>query len=268
MKEPNSPEYMKQQQQNPTTRSTDLQSLEALSTTASALSTAAATSSTSMLQTTPEFITPSKTSKTSSTMPYQDITFSDQYALGVNEGISLNFITSSPTKRVTQLEAYTPERGRSLQNNSNNNNNDNDNNKSSNNALNDNNGDNGNNNSIMRTPARSITGQFQNKLALSNNPSLPPPLPTMTSTQPQQQGTVNSYGLPGSSPAFWRFIQLSSTPARANNLSPTKFSSPTISSAKKRKAEENKDSGDKSDGALGDLKDVDLTRGFKKFDDK
>lgn len=66
-----------------------------------------------------------------------------------------------------------------------------------------------------------------------------------------QQRELPSSFMPGSSPApFWKLMQLS-TPVRGNDYSPSKFSSPPVTSQ-----------GERHDGdeTLGDLKDVDLAK--------
>lgn len=105
-------------------------------------------------------------------------------------------------------------------------------------------------------------------------------LQLMAPTSAQQQELPSSF-MPASSPApFWKFMQLSSTPVRANDFSPTKFASPAVSSSltpdfasssrgpKSRgiggagvsKLGEGSYAKRSEDGALGDLQNVDLTR--------
>ncbi|ANB12972.1 forkhead family transcription factor FKH2 [Sugiyamaella lignohabitans] len=73
----------------------------------------------------------------------------------------------------------------------------------------------------------------------------------------QQQQLPSSF-MPGSSPApFWKMTQFSSTPIRSSEFSPSKFSSPPVSSQIERR-------NDGSDDTIGDLQDVDLTRYGKK----
>lgn len=96
-------------------------------------------------------------------------------------------------------------------------------------------------------------------------------LQLMAPTSAQQQQLPSSF-MPASSPApFWRFM--SSTPIRTNDFSPTKFSSPPVSSLRDRgpgvssslgiSSMSNGGSslaGKRAEEGLGDLQNVDLTR--------
>jgi hypothetical protein len=146
----------------------------------------------------------------------------------------------------TQIVAYTPDRGmtkpsRSLPNRSS--------------SAVDNNS--ANNSGAAGEPSRAIAGQ-----AVATE--VPPPPPSGLGITPARQASLQlappssaqqrelpSSFMPGSSPApFWKLMQLS-TPVRANDYSPSKFSSPPVTSQ-----------GERRDGeeALGDLHDVDLAR--------
>jgi hypothetical protein len=79
--------------------------------------------------------------------------------------------------------------------------------------------------------------------------------------------------MPNSSPAsapFWKYMHFSSTPARPDEFSPTKFSSPTAAHSNDTVAnpqafDEKKDKLGQRNESLGDLQDVDLTRGFRQI---
>lgn len=94
-------------------------------------------------------------------------------------------------------------------------------------------------------------------------------LQLMAPTSAQQKQLPSSF-MPASSPApFWKFMQLASTPVRANDFSPTKFSSPAVSSLRDRGSQAGSSnlgsgssllSGKRAEEGFGDLQNVDLTR--------
>lgn len=91
----------------------------------------------------------------------------------------------------------------------------------------------GNSSSGSNTNINSATHIVGSVVAVSQTPAhmQSSNLQLMAPTSAQQQQLPSSF-MPASSPApFWRFMQLSSTPVRANDFSPTKFSSPPVSSA-------------------------------------
>lgn len=135
------------------------------------------------------------------------------------------------TQVISQLEAYTPDRG---------------------------------SNTGGRGARQGSASKTNTMFGMSNTPlnrnlsQTPAPQATHLQLAPptsaQQQQLPSSF-MPGSSPApFWKLMQLGSTPVRGSEFSPTKFSSPPVAAECKNT--------DGSDDGLGDLQDVDLTRGF------
>lgn len=153
---------------------------------------------------------------------------------GLNNGAGS--LTPSPPKRypVSQLEAYTPERGSNFTNNG------------------------GNTNS---TSKRLPTPNFSSIIGSTPAPQashlqLAPP------SSAQQQQLPSSF-MPTTSPApFWKYMQLSSTPVRLGaDFSPTKMSSPLVENNQSTNGTPAKG----KEESLGDLQDVDLTRGFRQI---
>lgn len=226
--------------------------------------------------------------------------YSDQYSyLQFSNGQPLPMVTPSPSRRypVSQLEAYTPDRGSNV-----NNNNSTDDKKTNNHSTNGTNNSNGNGYQINNNNPPNTNGKFQHKMptfaSLTNNTPAPQAhhLQLAPPSSAQQSQLPSSF-MPGSSPApFWKYMQFSSTPIRGgnNDFSPTKFSSspavgvePTPSGKKlstttnetplKNNISDNdndknhsndpttrqqSDNKDERENSLGDLQDVDLTRGF------
>lgn len=248
--------------------------------------------------------------------------YSDQYGFntGVSDTPNLTLTTPSPTHRyslgqISQLEAYTPERGSSngrppswrggapasitkadmtplskvittekltggLSNNS----------STSTLSLISSKTTTNNNTPNSRTATKSqettAGGSGAGKIVGSFSQVSQTPAPTqsnlqlMAPTSAQQQQLPSSF-MPGSSPApFWKYMQLS-TPVRANDFSPTKFSSPTVSSSltpgsfarasntrsstsaaggSGAKLGEGTFANRQEESSLGDLQNVDLTR--------
>ncbi|KAG5368844.1 Fork-head transcriptional regulator 2 [Yarrowia sp. C11] len=87
-----------------------------------------------------------------------------------------------------------------------------------------------------------------------------PAAPNLSLAPPSAQQQLPSSFMPASSPApFWRFMQLSSTPVRGGEgFSPVKYSPSREGGSGAR--------GGDADG-LGDLQNIDLTRGFKNWQD-
>lgn len=215
------------------------------------------------------FVTPRKQSVWENTSAGS---YSDQYGFntGVSDTPNLSLTTPSPTHRyslgqISQLEAYTPERGSSngrppswrggappsitktdmtplskvittekltsgISNNS----------STSTLSLMSSKTTTNNNTPDSRTATKSqettSNGSGAGKIVGSISQVSQTPAPTqsnlqlMAPTSAQQQQLPSSF-MPGSSPApFWKYMQLS-TPVRANDFSPTKFSSPTVSSS-------------------------------------
>lgn len=124
------------------------------------------------------------------------------------------------------------------------------------------------------TKPSSTTGAGSNIVAsLASVSQTPAPMKSnlqlMPPTSAQQQQLPSSF-MPASSPApFWRFMQLNSTPVRAADFSPTKYSSPLVSSLDRTGGSGLScpggsslapKSGSGGDEGLGDLQNVDLTR--------
>ncbi|KAG5360936.1 Fork-head transcriptional regulator 2 [Yarrowia sp. B02] len=86
-----------------------------------------------------------------------------------------------------------------------------------------------------------------------------PAAPNLSLAPPSAQQQLPSSFMPASSPApFWRFMQLSSTPVRGGEgFSPVKYSP----------SREGSGSGTRDADGLGDLQNIDLTRGFKNWQD-
>lgn len=193
--------------------------------------------------------------------------YADQYNYLQFSNGPLPAMTPSPSRRypVSQLEAYTPDRGSQV----NSNNNDNDGQQQNHNT-------NPNNPNANITNGPNTNGSSTKKMsafgALVNNTPAPQAqhLQLAPPSSAQQQQLPSSF-MPASSPApFWKYMQLSSTPIRNNDLSPTKFSSPPVGAdPTPKKPDQNqtttpgneKVSSERGD-SLGDLQDVDLTRGF------
>ncbi|KAA8911894.1 hypothetical protein TRICI_003687 [Trichomonascus ciferrii] len=189
--------------------------------------------------------------------------YADQYNYLQFSNGPLPTMTPSPSRRypVSQLEAYTPDRGSQV-NSSNNNDNDGQQNHNTN-PNNPNNTTNGPNTNGNSTKKMSAFGPLVNNTPApqAQHLQLAPP------SSAQQQQLPSSF-MPASSPApFWKYMQLSSTPIRNNDLSPTKFSSPPVGVGPTPKKPDqsttpaNEKSSERGD-SLGDLHDVDLTRGF------
>jgi hypothetical protein len=193
--------------------------------------------------------------------------YADQYNYLQFSNGPLPTMTPSPSRRypVSQLEAYTPDRGSQV--NSNNNDNDGHQNHNTNSNPNANITTNGPHTNGNSTKKVSAFGSLVNNTPApqAQHLQLAPP------SSAQQQQLPSSF-MPASSPApFWKYMQLSSTPIRNNDLSPTKFSSPPVGAdPTPKKADQShqtttpaneKVSSERGD-SLGDLQDVDLTRGF------
>lgn len=176
-------------------------------------------------------------------LPY-DQHYNDTYGLAGSP--------SPPNSRylgVSQLEAYTPDRGSSRTN--------------SNAGQGDpasptNKSDIKNELKPGESPAARLHGNGKSTLAVAP-PSTIKATPARTRLQlapPSATQQLPSSFMPASSPApFWKLMQLS-TPVRGGDLSPSKYSSPPS-------RDDHRQAG--SDDVLGDLQDVDLTRGFRQI---
>lgn len=118
-------------------------------------------------------------------------------------------------------------------------------------------------------PSSSTNTIVSSLMSVSQTPApIQSNLQLIAPTSAQQQQLPSSF-MPASSPApFWRFMQLSSTPVRANDFSPTKFSSPPVSSLTQHPGPSSGVSSSlgstagakRAEDGLGDLQNVDLTR--------
>lgn len=108
------------------------------------------------------------------------------------------------------------------------------------------------------TPSVASTGAATT-LQPSTSATPAPAAPNLSLAPPSAQQQLPSSFMPASSPApFWRFMQLSSTPVRGGEgFSPVKYSP----------SRESGGAGARDADGLGDLQNIDLTRGFKNWQD-
>lgn len=169
-----------------------------------------------------------------------------------NDTYGLAGSPSPPNSRylgVSQLEAYTPDRGSSRTNSTA---------GQGDPASPTNKSDIKNDSKPSETPAARLHGNGKSTLA-GAPPSTIKATPARTRLQlapPSATQQLPSSFMPASSPApFWKLMQLS-TPVRGGDLSPSKYSSPPSRDDHRQQG---------SDDVLGDLQDVDLTRGFRQI---